>query len=102
MGAVLTAGCGAGRATYSSALAARIGRVNISVSSVAHWARVLAAGRAAALSSPERSRGLRRQAIATLIAWQWTIGEAAERGVAATQSEVAHELRARERREYPG
>jgi hypothetical protein len=95
------AACGSGSDRAPSVAAVRVGHVAIATPTVDHWVSVLAAGRSPSPGTP-RYRTLRSRAVTFLIASQWLIGEATDRGVAVSDREVKRGFREREIASFPG
>lgn len=71
---------------------AQVSGTPIAKATVEHWMAMMAGGRVTSQPSTSQYQALQRRALSFLISSQWTIGEAAELGVAATNREAQKQL----------
>jgi foldase protein PrsA len=91
------ASCGAGA---PGASVVKIGSVNIDREAVERYAASLAGGRSP--GNAAKRRALHDQALDFLISSEWVVGEAAERGLAPSASEVEQHFDAKKHASFPG
>jgi foldase protein PrsA len=100
---VLVAGLAAcGSDGSSNRVVVRVGNAQIRSAAVSHWISVMAAGLPSSASAPERHQELKRRALEFLISSEWSIGEAASRGLAISEREIHRRLAEQQAASFPG
>jgi foldase protein PrsA len=83
-------------------IVARVGGETITTAKLGHWITVLKGGTQLAGSPARQELALRQPALHLLIALQWLVGEAADRGISISRLEVRQQIDRTERTTFYG